>query len=152
MLDEARLKIEAEQEELVEALLLGGKTIPQFDSERLETASSILRKKRIRALKKSWPKLVESLGLQFDQYFSEYASLTSQPKYQASLLDGRLFAQFLESRNLLPESAVPEVENFDLSFVVKSRRICKRGKLDRTFRQFLLRVRVFRFTGLVKRK
>ena len=130
MLNETRLRLEAEQEEFVRALLESEPCPEEIDSERFQAASLILRKKRMKAVKKSWPKLVKLIGSKFKEYFFEYSQKTNQPRYQASLIDGRLFAQFLEERNLLPEEIESEVEKFDLTFSIEDGKLRKRSRVE----------------------
>lgn len=130
-IDSFRQKIEEEQNQFVDALFDNNLILSGFDQERFQVAASILKRKRIKALKKSWPGIEQSLGCDFKKYFFEYARSRSQPRYQSSLLDGRLFARYLKQQNLLGRDLEKIVKRFDQKFFVKGKRIYRRNKLQR---------------------
>lgn len=130
MSNDARATIELEQSNFVKAMLDKKVVPPGFDQKRFSLAKSVLAKKRANSIKKSWPSIAQHLGDDFSCHFQSYVQRVSLPKYQSSLVDGRLFARFLNRRNICSQDVEIAVRRFDHRFYFKGKRILQRNRIE----------------------
>ncbi len=113
MRDEARARLSAKEQRLIEVLLRGEGTIEGFDSSRLRATAESLRRKRARSVARAWPILSRSMGPDFEALFLRYVAEFPLPP-EDSLEDGRAFARWSRRRDLLPADGRLEAMAFDL--------------------------------------
>jgi hypothetical protein len=101
MPNDARARLAAEQERLVQCLTAGGATPQGFDAGQVATAAQALMRKRSRGVARTWPALAKSLGDDFEDLFARYAASQAQPT-GGYLEDGEQFAQWLNHHAAFP--------------------------------------------------
>lgn len=108
-MSEARQRLARQQAELMQALV--GRTAPptDFPADRVATAADALRRKRMRTVQRTWPRLAAALGERFAKLFNDYAATATLPRLGGPLADGLRFAEHLGARVGLPEEALLEV-------------------------------------------
>lgn len=90
-----RAAYEAQQAELLRALIRGSDYPQAFDAAKAHAAGQSLRRKRARAVSKAWPGLTATLGDAFLPRFDEYARSLPPPAWGGGLTDGLAFARRL---------------------------------------------------------
>jgi hypothetical protein len=101
-----RAAYEAQQAELLRALIRGDDYPQTFDAAKADAAGQSLRRKRARAVAKTWPGLSASLGDAFTPRFDDYARGVPAPAWGGGLTDGLGFARRLPAADLHDEIRV----------------------------------------------
>jgi hypothetical protein len=99
-----RSRYEAEQAELLRALIRGDGFPDGFAAGKADAASRSLRRKRARAVAGAWPALSVTLGERFAARFDDFARGTPPPAWGDGFADGLAFARTL-AREELAEAA-----------------------------------------------
>lgn len=108
--------VEAEQEQLLRALLNLSAPPAGFSAEALAVAASSLWTKRCHTVARCFPHLSASLGSTFKLQFEFYTDRTQPSMVENPLLDGFFFANWLQSRgHHLTDEALIELLAFRLS-------------------------------------
>lgn len=138
--DLLRRKLETEQYSMLKALLNNEEPPEGFDPERFACAAEILKLKRLKAVRRSWPYLAQLLGEDFEPHFASYQKLHSAPGYHAGLLDGRFFVRYLRRRQLIGNDRqfLIGLANFDAEYKLVGRRLFRRSGLERHFYKLVL--------------
>jgi hypothetical protein len=93
----ARQRVEAEQAQLLRALVASGGAPPGFDLPTLMTQAAALRQKRKRMMAITAPDLVAKLDLAWDEVFECYAR-QHPPATSRRLTDAATFRRWLRRR------------------------------------------------------
>ena len=129
-IDSIREEIESEQNSFVSAMVGKGAVPKGFDHYKFKEAASILARKRMNAVKKAFPGIAGLEGFDFNEEFALYSRTRTQPRYNAALLDGRLFARFLEKQNPHHKELKLIINRFDRLFFVRGKRLYKKNRLQ----------------------
>jgi hypothetical protein len=97
---------EAQQAELLRALLRGDGFPEAFDAAKADAAGRSLRRKRARAVAGAWPALAVGLGDRFAARFDAFARGTPPPAFGFGHGDGLAFARSLAREELTDETRV----------------------------------------------
>ena len=114
---DARLNLTRQQIALVQALVRDAPAPSGFDDRHVRAATESLLRKRTRAVRRAWPRLVNALGDQFDPMFAAFARSTPV-SCGGPLADGRTFAASLAGNAELSDEARLEILAFDLRYKV----------------------------------
>ena len=76
---EARRRLAEEQTAVLKALLGQGEAPPGFAAKRLHASAAALENKRLQAVIRVWPSLVQALGDRFEARFATFAQTTPLP-------------------------------------------------------------------------
>jgi hypothetical protein len=98
-----RAAYEAQQAELLRALIRGNDYPQAFDAVKADAAGQALRRKRARAVANTWPGLAASLGDEFAPRFDQYARSLPPPAWGGGMTDGLVFARRLPAADLHDE-------------------------------------------------
>ncbi|MGD9681433.1 MAG: hypothetical protein AB7W16_09630 [Candidatus Obscuribacterales bacterium] len=137
MLENIEPIIREKQARLVRALLKGEETPEGFDDAAIEAARESLARKRSRAAARTWPGLFTDSKAH--ERFEAYCRKRGAP-VTGALLDGRLFARYLEKEHLLTAEQSEAIARFDSSYMVQGRELRLRNGADRLFRSALRRL------------
>ena len=108
MADSGRNMLREQQDRLVSALTAGLPPPEGFDQGKVRLAARTLINKRMRAVKKAWPGLAQSLGTEFENLFVDYASARSANE-QGAAADAEAFARHLRQAGGLGDEAFVEL-------------------------------------------
>ncbi|MCA9805062.1 MAG: hypothetical protein KC777_24000 [Cyanobacteria bacterium HKST-UBA02] len=137
MLENKEQIIKEKQARLVRALLKGEETPKGFDDSAIDAARQTLARKRSRAAARTWPALFADSNSH--ERFEAYCRKRGAP-VTGALLDGRLFARYLEKERVLTAEQVQEIARFDASYMVQGKELRLRNRADRLFRSALRRL------------
>jgi hypothetical protein len=124
-----RMRLAAEQAELVRALTGHGPTPAGFYTIRILVAAAWLARKRLRAVTRAWPALADALGKSMASYFAAYAAAQSLPQHGGPLADGWAFARTLARQGQLPEAARLELLAVELHYAAGANELVPRRGL-----------------------
>ena len=113
---ETRQQLAAAQAELVSALAGNGVPPAGFDSKRLDVTATALITKRMRAVARAWPSVLEWLRSDFGRNFDEFARQTPLSSCGGPMADGRAFVRWLSARAALPDSVLVQALHVDLQY------------------------------------
>jgi hypothetical protein len=108
MADFARDSLGEEQARLVAALTGDERSPEGFDPGRVGLVARTLINKRMRAVRKAWPGLVQSVGAEFDELFAAYARRHCAPDGGAAA-DAEGFSRHLGKIGRLGDEAFVEL-------------------------------------------
>jgi hypothetical protein len=94
------------QTQLLCALVAGQDFPDGFEADKATNASRSLRRKRGRAVAKTWPALALALGTQFDERFDAFARGAAAPALGDALADGLAFVRTLDNSDLSDDARV----------------------------------------------
>jgi hypothetical protein len=101
-----RASYEAEQAELLRALIRGDGFPQGFEPGKAAAASRSLWRKRLRAAQAAWPALAVALGEAFEARFEAYARAVPPPAVGHGLTDGLAFARTLARDELTDDMRI----------------------------------------------
>lgn len=131
--EESERIIAEKQARLVRALLKDGETPASFDEAAIDAVRQSLARKRSRAAARTWPGLFADPRIQ--ARFPDYCRQRGAP-VSGALLDGRLFARYLERTRSLTAEQLVEIARFDAAYMVKGKDLRLRGRAGRLYRRF----------------
>jgi len=129
--------IKEKQARLVRALLKSEETPEGFDDAAIDAARRSLARKRSRAAARTWPGLFTDS--KSHERFEAYCRKRGAP-LSGALLDGRLFARYLEREHVLTAEQLEEIARFDASYMVQGKELRLRNGADRLFRSAIRRL------------
>jgi hypothetical protein len=119
-----RAELAKKQASLVRALV-GQAPVPAgFDAARIQLYGQSLVEKRIGGVALVWTRLAAALGKNYAPLFREYAKRFPHPRWGHGLVDGLVFARWLDRAGLLPDDGQLE----KLGIEIRSR-LDARGQL-----------------------
>src|SRR5262245_23351903 len=125
-LPEARVRLAAQQAELLRALVCRGPGPADFETARLEATAHALASKRAQAVARAWPGLAAGLGERFRERFDYFAKNWPLPHAGGPLADGQTFARMLARLGELSDAGRMEALAVDVHF-----KACENGLVPR---------------------
>lgn len=101
-----RARLEAQQAELLRALIRGDNYPAGFDQGKAAAAGRSLRRKRARMVAGAWPTLKIGLGESYDARFDAFARAAPPPRHGFGYTDGLAFARTLGDDELTDDMRV----------------------------------------------